>query len=81
MVDKRTGLKFSYFFQKNNDMIDPTFLQLRKFKQVVHPVRPLICNNYRDDFKLNQVENGKGWKIYINFECTGAGTPQRNYLA
>ena len=26
------------------------------------------------------MENGKDWKMDINFEQTGAGTPQRNHL-
>ena len=39
------------------------------------------CDNSGEDFKLEQVANGKDWEMGINFEYTSAGTPQRNHLA
>ena len=81
MVDKRTGLKFSYLSQTNNLIIDPTCVQFSKLMHGVYPVRFMRCYNAGDHFKLEQVGNGKYWKIDIKFEYTGAGTPQKNHLA
>ena len=81
MMDKRIGLKLSYFFQEKNGMIDPTCVQSRKWRIVGQPVRLVRSNNDGDNFKLEQVANGKDWKMDINFGYTGAGTPHRNPLA
>ena len=50
MVDKRTGLKFSYLFQANNYMIEPTCVQLSKCRHGVQPVRLTRCKNAGDNF-------------------------------
>ena len=42
MLDKRTGLKFSYLFQANYDTIETTCVQIRKCRQRLQPVRLTI---------------------------------------
>ena len=54
--------------------------QSRKRRQGGQPVRLVSYNNVGDNFKLEQVENGKYWKMDINFEYTGVETPQKNHL-
>ena len=68
VVDERKGINFSDLLHGINVIIELTFVQFRKWKRGVQSVRFVRRDNSGDNFKLEQVKNGKHWKIDINFE-------------
>jgi hypothetical protein len=81
MVDEQTQLKFSNFYKKKNGMIEPTCVQLNKWKQAGLAVKYMPLDNTGENLKLQEVSDSKDWKLGIEFEYTARDTPQQNHLA
>jgi hypothetical protein len=54
MVDERTQLKFSKFYPKKNDMIEPACAQLQKWKQAGLGVTHIRLDNAGENTKLQE---------------------------
>jgi hypothetical protein len=81
MVDQRTGLKFSNFFDTKNGMVEPTCEQLYRWKQNGINVDYIRLDNAGENKLLKQRSESKDWKFDITFEFTARATPQQNALA
>ena len=80
MVDERTQLKFSEFFETKDGMVTPTLAQLNTWSKAGFNVRYIRCDNAGEN-KLMQTEaNGPVWKMGLAFEFTARDTPQHNHL-
>ena len=80
IVDEKTEMKTSQFFQTKNGMIEPTCELLSKWKSQKHPVKIIRCDNAGENTKLEKRANGADWKLDVQFEYTARDTPQQNYL-
>jgi hypothetical protein len=63
MVDQRTGLKFSNFFDKKNGMVEPTCEQLHRWKQNGITVDYIRLDNVGENKLLKQRCHSKDWKF------------------
>jgi len=81
MVDERTQMKFSDFFQTKNAMVEPTCEKFRRWKQAGFPVKNVQLDNYRENKLLKARCDSADWKLGIDFEFTARDTPQQNHLA
>jgi hypothetical protein len=81
MVDERTQLKFSNFFQTKNGMVEPTCEQFQRWKDQGKEVKYLRMDNAGENHLLQQRCESKDWKFQITCEYTAAMTPQQNHLA
>jgi hypothetical protein len=81
MVDERTQLKFSKFYPKQNDMIEPACAQLQKWKQAGLGVTHIRLNNAGENTKLQERAESAAWKLGMQFEYTARDMPQQNHLA
>jgi hypothetical protein len=81
MVDERSTLNFSNFFETKNGMAEPTCEQLHGWKQKVLGVQHIRVDNAGENKLLQQRAKSKDWKLNIQFEYTARDTPQQNHLA
>jgi hypothetical protein len=81
MVDERSTLKFSNFFETKNGMAEPTCEQLHRWKQNALGVKNIRLDNAGENKLLQQRAESKDWKLNIQFEYTARDTPQQNHLA
>jgi hypothetical protein len=81
MVDERTQLKFSDFYEKKNGMIEPTCVRLNRWKQHGLGVKYIRLDNAGENLKLQEVSDSKEWQLGITYEFTARDTPQQNHLA
>jgi hypothetical protein len=81
MVDERTELKISDFFDTKNGMVEPTCAKLYKWSQNGIKVKKIQLDNAGENKLLQQRADSKDWKLAIDFEFTSAMTPQQNHLA
>ena len=81
MVDERTNLKFSDFFATKDGMIEPTCMQINKWKNAGIHVKYIRLDNAGENKKLAQRTESSAWKFNITYEFTGRDTPQRKHLA
>ena len=81
IVDEKTQLKFSDFFETKNGMVEPTCELFQKWKAAGIPVRILRMDNAGENKLLEQRCNSADWKFDIKFEYTARDTPQQNHLA
>ena len=81
IVDERTGMKFSDFFNRKIDMVEPTCQLLNKWKQAGIIVKYIRLDNAGENKKLEERADSAEWKLNINFEYTARDTPQQNSLA
>ena len=81
MVDEKTQLKFSHFYETKNGMIEPTCAQLNKWREAGKPVSFVRLDNAGENKKLKTRTESSDWKLGINFEFTARDTPQQNHLA
>jgi hypothetical protein len=81
MVDERTQLKFSMFYLKKNDMIEPACAQLQKWKQAGLGVTHIRLDNAGENTKLQERAESAAWKLGVQFEYSARDTPQQNRLA
>jgi hypothetical protein len=81
MVDERTQTKFSDFYETKNGMVEPTCVQLNKWKQDGKAVKCVRLDNAGENKKLQKRSDSKDWKLGVTFEHTARDTPQQNHLA
>jgi hypothetical protein len=81
VVNQRTGLKFSNFFNTKNGMVKPTCEQIHRRKQNGITVNYIRLDNAGEKKLLKQRCQSKDWKFDIKFEFTPRATPQQNALA
>jgi hypothetical protein len=73
---KRTGLKFSNFFDTKNGMVEPTCEQLHQWRQNGITVDYISrLDNAGENKLLKQRCQSKDWKFNIEFEFTARATP------
>jgi hypothetical protein len=81
MVDERTQLKFSDFFDTKNGMVEETCEQLRRWKESGRGADIIRLDNAGENKLLQQRSQSADWKLNVNFEFTARDTPQQNHLA
>jgi hypothetical protein len=81
MVDERTQMKFSAFFAKKNLMVEPTCVQLNKWKNADKAVKFIRMDNAGENKLLQTRLESAAWKLDIQYEYTARDTPQQNHLA
>jgi hypothetical protein len=81
MVDEKSSLKFSEFFQTKDGMVEPTCEQLHKWKEAGIPVKFIRMDNAGENGKLQARAQSSDWKLNITCEYTARDTPQQNHLA
>jgi len=81
MVDGLTQLKFSDFFAKKNEMVEPTCEQFMKWAQAGKAVQAVRLDNAGENKLLKRRAQSSDWKLGIEFEFTARDTPQQNSLA
>ena len=70
MVDERTQMKFSGFYEKKNHMVDPTCVKLNKWKQAGKTVKFIRMGNAGTNLKLQKRGDSADWKLAIDYEFT-----------
>ena len=80
MVDDWSGCKFSKFFTTKNGMIEPTLSQWHKWAQKGIKVQKVRMDNAGENKKLQEMAEGKDWKMTMDFTYTARDTPQQNHL-
>jgi hypothetical protein len=80
MVDERTQLKFSDFFDTKNGMVEDTCEQLHRWKESGQGAKIIRLDNAGENKLLQQRSQSADWKLNINFEFTARDTPQQNHL-
>jgi hypothetical protein len=81
MVDERTQMKFSDFYETKDGMVEPTCEILRRWKQNGIPIKYIRCDNGGENLKLRDRANSHEWQLNLEFEFTARATPQHNHLA
>jgi hypothetical protein len=81
MVDERTQLKFSDFFDTNNGMVEETCEQLHRWKQSGWGAKLIRLDNAGENKLLQQRSQSADWKLNITYKFTARDTPQQNHLA
>ena len=65
MVDEKSGRKYSEFFQKKNEMIEPTCVKLKEFEENDMTVTHLRMDNAGENQELEKRSKGVDWKLKI----------------
>ena len=81
MVDERTQMKWSYFYETKKGMVEPTCVLFQKWKQAGMPVKYLRMDNAGENKSLEEKMNSVDWKLNIDAEYTAVYTPKQNHLA
>jgi hypothetical protein len=81
MVDERTQLKCSDFFDTKNGMVEETCEQLHHWKARGRDTETIRLDNAGENKLLQQRSQSADWKLNIKFEFTARDTPQQNLLA
>ena len=77
--ERATGKKFSMFFAKKSDMVEPVCELIQKWKNENKPVRRIRCDNAGENNTLEKRLKSSDWKMGdIQFEYTSRNTPQQN---
>ena len=80
MVDERTQLKFSNFYEKKNSMVEPTLQLLHLLAQHDHEVEVVRMDNAGENKLLKDRAHSADWKLPLKFEISAKDTPQQNHL-
>eukprot|EP00957_Ditylum_brightwellii_P183688 13991136-Ditylum_brightwellii.AAC.1 len=80
MVDERSMLCMSHFFQTKSSMVELTLEQFGKWKQAGIVVKYLRCDNAGENKLLEKRAQSSDWQFVITFEYTARDTPQQNHL-
>ena len=81
IVDERTGMKFSDFFGKKNDMVEPTCELFQRWQNGGKPAKIVRMDNAGENKLLEKRCGSADWKLPIVFEYTARDTPQHNHKA
>ena len=68
MVDERTRMKWSAFFEHKNDMIEPRCEIFNRWKQAGQPVQYVRCDNAGENLGLENRLKSSDWKLAMDFE-------------
>jgi len=81
MVDDRTGLSISQFYETKSGMIGPTCSLWNVWKEQLNiTVKRVRMDNAGENRSLEKCANGEKWKMGIDFSYTARDTPQQNSL-
>jgi hypothetical protein len=80
MVDERTQLQFSDFFDTKNRMVEDTCEQLHRWKQSGRGSEIIRLDNAGENKLLQQRLQSADWKLNIKFEFTARDKLQQNHL-
>jgi hypothetical protein len=80
MLDERTRLKFTNFYQTKNGMVEPTCVQFHKWKLNNMPVKYVQMDGASENKKLKSQSDSSIWKLNIQYEITARDTLQQNHL-
>ena len=81
IVDAITKKKYSGFFKTKDEMIEPTCMLFKRWKDEGRPVTHLRMDNAGENVKLKFRCESADWKLGIkHFEFTSRDTPQQNSL-
>ena len=80
MVDEATGMKFSAFFEKKNDIVEPTCIKLNKLAEIAGEVKHLRQDNAGKNLALAKSMGSVEWKMKTKIEYTARDTPQQNHM-
>ena len=81
LVDERTQLKMSDFYETKDGMIEPTCEKFHKWRENRMPVKYLRMDGAGENMKLQQRAESADWKLNLSYEVTARNTPQQNHLA
>jgi hypothetical protein len=81
MVDKRTGTKFTDFYETKAGIIEPTCAQLHRWELTGHGAKYSRMHNAGENIALHDRSDSSDWKLGIKFKNTARNTPQQNHLA
>jgi hypothetical protein len=81
IVDERSQLKFSDFYESKSGMVEPTCQQFQKWKDKGKAVKFVRLDNAGENKALQKRCESESWKLNIDFEYTARDTPQQNHLA
>jgi hypothetical protein len=68
MVDERTGMKFSDFYETKDGMIEPTCVQWNHWKDAGLAVKFVHLDNAGENNKLKECSKSADWKLDIEYE-------------
>eukprot|EP00957_Ditylum_brightwellii_P132388 10095050-Ditylum_brightwellii.AAC.2 len=68
MVEERTGMKWTAFFQTKNGMIDPTCVKPNKWKQGGKAVKYIRLDNAGKNKVLEKQCESAVWKLGVELE-------------
>jgi hypothetical protein len=68
MVNKRTGMKFSDFYETKDGMIEPTCVQWNHWKDEGLAVKFVCLDNAGENNKLKECSKSANWKLDMKFE-------------
>jgi hypothetical protein len=77
MVDEKTQLKFSDFYESKSGMVEPTCEQFQRWKDKGKPVKFVRLDNAGENTKLQKRCESESWKLNIDFEFTARDTVGR----
>ena len=81
IVDERTQMKHSAFFNTKKGMVEPTCELFQHWRATGQSVQHVRLDNAGENKRLQQRSESADWKLGIHYEFTDARTPQRNCLA
>ena len=81
MVDEYSGMKISSFHDTKNGIVEPTWEIFENWRQNVHPVKFIQCDNGGENVNIESRAKRKDWNLNLEFEYTGRDTLQRNHMA
>jgi hypothetical protein len=79
IVDEKTQLKWSDFFKTKDEMVEPTCMLFKEWKDFGKPLTHLRMDNAGENMALIERCKSADWKLGIKkFELTARDTPQQN---
>ena len=80
LVDERTELKHSDFYESKNGMVEPTCEYINQLVAKGYTVKYLRMDNAGENKLLESRMKSAQWKLAITPEYTARHTPQQNHL-
>ena len=81
LVDEFTGMKFSAFYPRKNDIVEPMCERLQHATGRGAPVKYLRQDNAGENLKIQARCKSADWKLPVEIEYTAKDTPQQNSRA
>ena len=80
IVDERTQMKHSAFFNTKKGMVEPTCELFQHWRATGQSVQHVRLDNAGENKRLQQRSESADWKLGIHYEFTDARTPQKELL-